>query len=164
MGEHVDRRELGEAVSAVEQLVQVALLGHRIAADVDDAARFERAGGLEELWRGAGTRRVDGKGVDPLAVLGCIGDVVGRVVCHEPGVAGESVELRVAPGASGASTAQAGTAMIRCVLRAKKPQRTAPSFPGAKGVATLWRKARGLGYLPGSPSVTPVPRMGSTAM
>lgn len=57
-----------------------------------------------------------------------------------------------------------GTATILCVPRSKKPQRTAPSLPGAKGVAALWRKPRGAGYLPGSPRVTPIPRMGSTAI
>ena len=39
--------------------------------------------------------------------------------------------------APGTSTGHSGTATILCEPRSKKPQRTAPSLPGAKGVAAL---------------------------
>ena len=72
MGEHVDGRDLEQAIASVEELVQVALLGHGVAADIGDAARLECAGGFEELGGGAGARRVDGKDIDPLVVVGGI--------------------------------------------------------------------------------------------
>lgn len=49
MGEHVDGRDLEQAIASVEELVQVALLGHGVTADIGDAARLECAGGFEEL-------------------------------------------------------------------------------------------------------------------
>ena len=96
MGEHVDGRDLEQAIASVEELVQVALLGHRVAADIGDAARLECAGGFEELGGGAGARRVDGKDIDPLVVVGGVQDVIGGVVGHKPSAAGEAVELGVA--------------------------------------------------------------------
>ena len=72
MGEHVDGRDLEQAIATVEELVQVTLLGHGIAADIGDAARSKRAGGFEELGGRAGTRRIDGKDGDALVVVGGI--------------------------------------------------------------------------------------------
>ena len=80
MGEHVDWRDLEQAIASVEELVQVALLGHGCAADIGDTARIKCAGGLKKLGRGAGARRVDGKNVDAFVVVGGIQDVVGGVV------------------------------------------------------------------------------------
>ena len=76
--------------------MQVALLGHGVAADIGDAARLECAGGFEELGGGAGARRVDGKDIDPLVVVGGVQDVIGGVVGHKPSAAGEAVELGIA--------------------------------------------------------------------
>ena len=76
--------------------MQVALLSYGVAADIGDAARLKRAGSLEELGRGAGARRVDGKNVDAFVVVGGIEDIVGRIVGHKPGAAGEAVELGIA--------------------------------------------------------------------
>ena len=72
VGEHVDGRDLEQAIASVEELVQVALLGHGVAADIGDAARLKCAGSFEELGGGAGARRVDGKDVDALVVVGGI--------------------------------------------------------------------------------------------
>ena len=72
MGEHVDRRDLEQAIASVEELVQVTLLGHGVAADIGDAARLECAGGFEELGGGAGARRVDGENVNALVVIGSV--------------------------------------------------------------------------------------------
>ena len=71
-------------------------MGDGIAADIGDAARFKCAGGLEELGGGTGARRVDGKDVDALVVVGGIENIVGRIVGHKPSAAGEAVELGVA--------------------------------------------------------------------
>ncbi len=38
VGEHVDERDLEQAIASVEELVQVALLGYGVAADIGDAA------------------------------------------------------------------------------------------------------------------------------
>ena len=51
MGEHVDGCDLEQAIASVKELVQVALLGHGIAADIGDAARLKCAGGLKKLGR-----------------------------------------------------------------------------------------------------------------
>ena len=72
MGEHVDGRDLEQAIASVEELMQVALLGHGVAADIGDAARLKCAGSFEELGGGAGARRIDGKDIDPLVVVGGI--------------------------------------------------------------------------------------------
>lgn len=58
--------------------------------------RGKCAGSFEELGRGAGARRVDGKNVDAFVVVGGIQDVVGGVVGHKPSAAGEAVELGIA--------------------------------------------------------------------
>ena len=70
VGEHVDGRDFEQAIASVEELVQVALLGHGVAADIGDAARLKCAGSFEELGGRAGARRVDGKDIDPLVVVG----------------------------------------------------------------------------------------------
>ena len=70
--EHVDGRDLEQAIASVEELMQVALLSYGVAADIGDAARLKRAGSFEELGRGAGARRIDGKDIDPLVVVGGI--------------------------------------------------------------------------------------------
>lgn len=93
VGEHVDRRDLEQVIVSVEELVQVALLGHGIAADIGDTARLKCAGGLKKLGRGAGARRVDGENVNALVVIGSVQDVIGGVVGHKPSAAGEAVEL-----------------------------------------------------------------------
>lgn len=49
MGEHVDGRDLEQAIASVEELVQVALLGNGVAADIGDAARLKCAGGLKNV-------------------------------------------------------------------------------------------------------------------
>ena len=76
--------------------MQVALLGHGVAADIGDAARLKCAGSFEELRGRAGARRIDGKDIDPLVVVGGIQDVIGGIVGHKPGAAGEAVELGIA--------------------------------------------------------------------
>ena len=70
--EHVDGRDLEQAIASVEELMQVALLSYGVAADIGDAARLKRAGSFEELGRGAGARRIDGKDIDSLVVVGGI--------------------------------------------------------------------------------------------
>ena len=96
MREHVDRRDLEQAIASVEELVQIALLGHRIAADIGDTARLKCAGGLKKLGRGASARRVDGENVNALVVIGSVQDVIGGIVGHKPSAAGEAVELGIA--------------------------------------------------------------------